>query len=300
MRRTELSPHRPVAIRTGIARVRRQASKKRCMEKGSFMRVRPKTRTLTRRGGVAVLAAIAALLVGAIPASAAPGDASAYGAKLNLSLLGSQAVSAGSFAEANANGPITNTFTGVDLPTVLKTGVLNASAERDDKTGGVFSRASTADVKLDLLKAVTGGISATLIEAECEATQKGLSGKSKLAGVNLGKLGVVNSDPAPNTKVDVNLVGVDIAEIIFNEQIKNADGGLTVNAVHLKLLGGVLGSIGTGDLVLSSATCGPAGLPIPMASGAGLWIGLGLLAAAALPVAVVAVRRHRALAPVTA
>lgn len=273
------------------------------------MRVRPKTRTLTRRGGVAVLAAIAALLVGAAPASAAPGDASAYGAKLNLSLLGSQAVSAGSFAEANANGPITNTFTGVNLPApggagnqtgVLKTGVLNSSAERNEKTGGVFSRASTADVKLDLLKAVTGGISATLIEAECEATQKGLSGKSKLAGVNLGKLGVVNADPAPNTKIDVNLVGVDIAEIIFNEQIKNADGGLTVNAVHLKLLGGVLGSIGTGDLVLSSATCGPAGLPIPMASGAGLWIGLGLLAAAALPVGVVAIRRHRALAPVTA
>jgi hypothetical protein len=264
------------------------------------MRVRPKTRALTRRGGLAGLVAIAALLVSVTPASAAPGDASAFGAKLNLSLLGSQAVSAGSFAEANANGPITNTFTGVNLPNVLKTGVLNASAERNDKTGGVFSRASTADVKLDLLKVVTGGISATVIEAECEATQKGLSGKSKLVGVNLGKLGVVNSDPAPNTKIDVNLVGVDIAEIIFNEQLKNADGGLTVNAVHVKLLGGVLGSVGTGDLVLSSATCGPAGLPIPMASGAGLWIGLGLLAAAALPVAFVAIRRYRALAPVTA
>jgi hypothetical protein len=249
---------------------------------------------ITRRAGLAGLVAIAALLVGAAPASAAPGDASAYGAKLSLSLLGSKAVSAGPFAAANANGPTTNTFLGVDLPNVLKTGVINASASRDEKTGGVYAKASTADVQLDLLKSVTGGISATLIEAECEATQKGISGKSKLAGIDLGKLGVVDADPAVNTKIDVDLLGVDIAEIILNEQVRNADGSLTVNAVHLKLIGGALGSIGSGDLVLSSATCGPAGLPIPMASGAGLWIGLGLLALAGVPVAAVAIRRHRA------
>ncbi|TWP52632.1 hypothetical protein FKR81_10020 [Lentzea tibetensis] len=254
------------------------------------MRVR-----MTRRGGLAGVVAIAALLVGAAPASAAPGDASAYGAKLNLTLLNSPAVSAGPFAAADANGPTKNTFVGVDLTGVLKTGVINTSASRDEKTGGVYSRASTADVRLDLLSKVTGKITAELVEAECEATQKGVTGKSKLAGVNLGKLGQVNADPAPNTKLDVQLLDIAIAEVIFNEQIKNKDGSLTVNAIHVKLLQGKLGSIGTGDLILSSATCGPAGLPIPMASGAGLWIGLGLLGLVAVPVGFTAIRRRNAL-----
>jgi hypothetical protein len=245
--------------------------------------------------GLAGVIAIAALLVGAAPASAAPGDASAYGARLNVTLLGNPAVNAEPFAAANANGPTQNTFAGVDLTGILKTGVINASASRDEKSGGVYSRASTADVRVDLLSKVTGKISAELVEAECAATQKGLVGKSKLAGVNLGKLGQVNADPAPNTVLDVQLAGIKIAEVIFNEQYKNDDGSLTVNAIHIKLLQGKLGSIGTGDVIISSATCGPAGLPIPMASGAGLWIGLGLLGVVAAPVAFVALRRRASL-----
>lgn len=248
-----------------------------------------------RMTGLAGVIAIAALLVGAAPASAAPGDASAYGARLNVTLLGNPAVNAEPFAAANANGPTQNTFAGVDLTGILKTGVMNASASRDEKSGGVYSRASTADVRVDLLAKVTGKISAELVEAECTATQKGLAGKSKLAGVNLGKLGQVNADPAANTVLDVQLAGIKIAEVIFNEQLKNDDGSLTVNAIHIKLLQGKLGSIGTGDVIISSATCGPAGLPIPMASGAGLWIGLGLLGVVAAPVAFVALRRRASL-----
>ena len=55
-----------------------------------------------------------------------------------------------------------------------------------------------------------------------------------------------------------------------------------------------VGALGSGDVIISSATCGPAGLPIPMASGAGLWIGLGLLGAIAVPVGAIAIRRRRA------
>ncbi|MCE6993384.1 choice-of-anchor P family protein [Saccharothrix sp. S26] len=254
------------------------------------MRVR-----MTRRAAVAGLVAVAALVVSAAPASAAPGDASAHGAKLALSLLGRDAVSAGPFAAAAADGPTTSTFASVDRPGVLRTGVLDASASRDDKTGGVSSWASTADVRLDLLATVTGGLSAQLAEAECAATQKGVMGKAKLAGLDLGRLGDVDAEPAPNTAIDVDLLGVDIARVVFNEQVRNADGSLTVNAVHVTLIGGVLGSLGSGDLVISSATCGPAGLPIPMASGAGLWIGLGLLALFGVPVGAAALRRRHDL-----
>jgi hypothetical protein len=251
---------------------------------------------MTRRAAVAGLVAVAAIVAGAAPASAAPGDASAYGARPDLSPPGGNAVSAGTFAAADANGPTSATFAGVALPHALQTGVITASASRDDKTGGVHSRASAADVRLDLLATVTGGVSADLVEARCAATQKGVTGTSKLAGLKLGRLGAVDPDPAPNTAVDVDLLGVDIAKLVLNEQIRNADGSLTVNALRLTLLGGALGS--SGDLVLSSATCGPAGLPIAMASGEGLWIGLGLLALFGAPVVATAIRRRHELAAV--
>ncbi|MER5263554.1 choice-of-anchor P family protein [Actinosynnema sp. NPDC002837] len=237
---------------------------------------------MTCRASTAGLVAVAALVVGAAPASAAPGDASARGARLDLSLTGRDAVSAGPFAAADADGPTTATFAGVDLPDALKTGVINASASRDDKTGGVGSRASAADVRLDLLSTAT--VSAELVEAECAATQKGLTGQTQFVGLDLGRLDWVGARPAPNTTVDV-----DLAEVVLNEQVRNADGSLTVNAVHVTLSGA---SGPVGDLVLSSATCGPAGLPIPAASGAGLWIGLGLLALSGVPLGVVALRRR--------
>ncbi|WP_306463201.1 choice-of-anchor P family protein [Solihabitans fulvus] len=260
---------------------------------------------ITRRGGLVGLAAVAALLVGASPASAAPGDASAYAAKIQVTLLGQPAVTAGPFAEAKADGPTANSLATVHLPGILDTGVLNASASRDDQTGAVQSKASTADVRLTVLGALgaegagtrqgvgNNTVGAQLIEAECHATQQGVAGSTKLVGVDLGSLGSVDATPAANTTIQVSALGVDVARIVFNEQIHNADGSLTVNAVHVTLLGGVLGSIGSGDVILSSATCGPAGLPIPMASGAGLWLGLGLLGIAAAPAAVVINRRRR-------
>lgn len=250
---------------------------------------------MTRRAAVVGLVAVASLVVGAAPASAAPGDAAADGVRLDLSLPAGDAVSAGPFAAADADGPASDTFEGVDVPAVLKTGVLDTSASMDHKTGGVHSRASAADVRLDLLESATGGVSADLVEAGCAATQKGLTGTSKLVGLDLGRLGTVDADPAPDSTLDVDLLGVDIAKLVLNEQIRDDDGGLTVNALHLTLLGG---SLGTGDLVLSSATCGPAGLPVPPASGAGLWIALGLLAVFGTPVAVAAIRRRRELTAV--
>ncbi|MEU4766890.1 choice-of-anchor P family protein [Actinosynnema sp. NPDC023794] len=256
---------------------------------------------MTRHAAVAGLVAVAALVVGAGPASAAPGDASAGGARVDLSLPGRAAVSAGPFAAVDANGPTAATFAGVDLPNALSTGVINASASRDDKTGGVGARASTADVRLDLLSTTTGGVSAELVEAECAATQRGLVGTAELVGLDLGglgglgeigEIGEIGARPAPDTTIDVGLPGVGTAEVVFNEQVRNADGSLTVNGVHVTLVGGTPGPVGVGDLVLSTVTCGPAGLPIPMASGAGLCVGLGLLALFGVPVGAAALRRR--------
>ncbi|MFI5606070.1 choice-of-anchor P family protein [Amycolatopsis sp. NPDC051903] len=95
----------------------------------------------------------------------------------------------------------------------------------------------------------------------------------------------------------VALGPVNVATLILNEQIHNPDGSLTVNAPHLKLLGGVVGALGSGDVILSSATCGPAAPPMPLASGTGLWVGLGVLAAVAVPVGLRFTRRRSVARP---
>lgn len=247
---------------------------------------------LLRRGGMlaAVVASIA--LAGAVPASAAPGDGSAYGVNIDVKLLGASAVKLGPLAAANTNGPTSNSTVSADAKGILTAGVINTSAVRDENSGAVTAKASTADVGLPLLKAALGNVGIKAVEAVCTATQEGVKGSSTLVGADLGSVGDVDSTPAPNTQIKVGLGPVNVATLILNEQIKNKDGSLTVNALHLKLLGGVVGALGSGDVIVSSATCGPAAPPMPLASGAGLWVGLGVLAAVAVPVGLRFTRRR--------
>ncbi|WIX79944.1 choice-of-anchor P family protein [Amycolatopsis carbonis] len=247
---------------------------------------------LLRRGGMlaAVVASIA--LAGAVPASAAPGDGSAYGVNVDVKLLGADAVKLGPLAAANTDGPTSNSTVSANAAGILTAGVINTSAVRDDNSGAVTAKASTADVGLPLLKAALGNVGIKAVEAVCTATQEGVKGSSTLVGADLGSVGDVDSNPAPNTQIKVGLGPVNVATLILNEQIKNKDGSLTVNALHLKLLGGVVGALGSGDVIVSSATCGPAAPPMPLASGAGLWVGLGVLAAVAVPVGLRFTRRR--------
>lgn len=241
-------------------------------------------------------AVVASLLAGVLPASAAPGDGSARGSNIRVTLLNKPAVVAGPFAAANTlpTGPETNTFVSANVPSVLSTGVIDTSATRDDRTGVVTSTATAAKVRSGIL-GPGNTISADVIAAKCTSTQRGQSGSATLANLDLGGLGKVSATPAPNTTIEVSAPAVDttIARIVFNEQIRSSDGSLTVNALHIKLIEGVLGAVGNGDVVVSKATCAPANPSMPLASGPGLWIGLGLLGLLAIPVATVALRRRR-------
>lgn len=91
-----------------------------------------------------------------------------------------------------------------------------------------------------------------MISSECKSTPDGITASSELAGLDLGKIGKLPVSTKPNQKL-----GVDgVLQVIVNEQIKHSDGSLTVNALHIKLLGGgVTGALGKGDIVLASATC---------------------------------------------
>lgn len=247
---------------------------------------------IARRGGVVALLAIGALLAGVAPAAAAPGDGSAFAVQVSVQLLGGAPITVGPLAASNTAGPPSATVASATVPGVLTTGVLTSSSSLDPNTGAVTSTASTANVGLPLLAAL-GAVSAQAIQATCNATQQGETGSVTLTNATLGSLGALAANPAKNTVIQINIAGINVATLTLNEQISNADGSLTVNAFHLHLLGGAVGALGTGDVIISSATCGPAALPIPMASGAGLWIGLGLLGVIAVPVGTVTIRRRR-------
>jgi len=249
-----------------------------------------------RRGGQIGVVAAALLVAGALPASAAPGDGSAYGASVAITLLGVGPITTGPLVPASTAGPTDNSLASANVPTVASVGLIHTSATLNESTGQVDARASTADVVIGLL-GQQNTITANAVVATCTATEGGNSGTSTLTGVNLGSLGTVDANPAPNTTIVLS----NVASITFNEQIGNGDGSLTVNAIHLRLLSGSLSSIGSGDVIVSSATCGPAALPTPMASGAGLWISLGLIGTAVVAAAVtVSRRRSRAAIAVAA
>ena len=246
-----------------------------------------------RRGALTGAVTAAFLVVAALPAAAAPGDGSAYGASANLNLLGVGAVTVAPVAPANTAGPTDNSVATVNMPGVVSTGVVTTSAHLDPVTGVVAAKATVGNVAIGLFGPLNP-ITATAVEATCTATQSGNVGATTLTNINLGSIGTVAATPAAATP----LVLDGVASITFNEQIVNADGSLTVNAIHIRLLGGTLASIGTGDIIIASATCGPAALPTPMPSGAGLWISLGLLGAAVAGTAIaVGRRRARTAAP---
>lgn len=235
-----------------------------------------------RRGGAIGVAVVASLVLGAMPASAAPGDGSAYGVKVSVTLLGAAAVNVGPLAASNTGGPTSASVASVNAAGLVTTGLVTSEAVLNEETGEVHAQADIANVGINL-GALDGTIGA--VNATCDATQAGTTGSSTLANVNIPGV-TVTANPAPNTKI--SLLG--LATITFNEQIQNADGSLTVNAVHITLNA----LVGQGDVVLASATCGPAAPPVPLASGAGLWLGLGLLGLAAIPVGGMVLRKRRA------
>nr|MBA3268819.1 cadherin-like domain-containing protein [Acidimicrobiia bacterium] len=62
-----------------------------------------------------------------------------------------------------------------------------------------------------------------------------------------------NPEPGYTREGTLDHVGGDRWVAVFNEQIINPDGSITVNAVHMYLLG----PIATGEMVIGSSTCGP-------------------------------------------
>nr|MDQ3578272.1 choice-of-anchor P family protein [Actinomycetota bacterium] len=94
------------------------------------------------------------------------------------------------------------------------------------------------------------------IEADCESTTDENNGWTTLGDVALADTAVA-SNPAPNTtmRIPSGPVPSPLVTVVFNEQIRNDDGSLTVNAAHEYFLG----NIARGDLIIGQSVCGLTG-----------------------------------------
>jgi hypothetical protein len=198
----------------------------------------------------------------AIPADAAtpqPGTGSAYAADAHVSLLpgvlgaNALAVQTGPLAPSNTQGPTSASTVDATLKGLVSAKVLTSSAQHNGD-GTVVSKSAATQVALPLLRGVAGATpTASVITAQCKSTASGITGSSDLADLNLGKIGHITA-ATPNLKLGIP----GVLQVVANEQIHNADGSLTVNALDIKLLGGTLKAVGTGRIVIASATCAAA------------------------------------------
>ncbi len=158
--------------------------------------------------------------------------------------------------------------------------------EQNTTVGTESARASVDGLSATLLGI---GVSAGAVQSECDAVT-GLPTTGSTALANAQVLGTsLASNPAPNTSIRFP-ARLPLIEVRLNEQIDHPNGSLTVHGMRVLALSGV------GDIILSSSTCGPATLDspnqVPLASGAGLYLALGLAAAGG---GTVLMRRRRRL-----
>lgn len=194
--------------------------------------------------------------IGSTLASASEPSASAFGVQVAMTLVGQPTSNVGPLAASNSAGLTSAT---VSSATAVQ-GILTASTLitlADLNAGSDTASASSTNVTLPVLS-MLGPVTALNIEASCNATLGTITGSATFTNANFGSLGAIAAHPAINTSVPISTpADGQIGLLTLNEQISNADGSLTVNALHLHLPGP---STGEGDVVVSSITCGGAAI----------------------------------------
>jgi hypothetical protein len=217
---------------------------------------------------IASLAAIASM---AVFSSSAMADVdkvtgSAFGVDVDVTLVGGINVNVGPTPTVTMTsppgglGPFTQSLASVNASPVLTAGLLQVRTEGGNlgsHSGFAQSSASVANVNVG-----AGALTASLISSQCKSNGDGSTGSSSLANVNTGPaLGNISIpvNAAPNTVINVPGVG----SITVNEQIRPTNGpgdtSIIVRAIHIRLLGGPLQTIGTGDIIISESRCGAKG-----------------------------------------
>lgn len=245
----------------------------------------------------------AALLAGLLsmgvvfPATAETADAEGYAASVDLDLdvigLGTDAevvaptpVSSGSGSDSF--GPINNSVAGLSVDLLagtagVSTGLLSSSAQYSNAsqalaTGGVDS----TNIDLDVLGLI--GLSLTAdaigstsqIDGSCGALTP--SAASTLANAQLTVLGTpvaLAANPAPNTGIDINALGLAGVTLVLNEQVVGGDGitssSIVTNALRLTLNINIIGVVSlSGEIILghseAAVSCNSGDLSVSVTS----------------------------------
>ena len=139
-------------------------------------------------------------------------------------------------------------------PAVITTGPITVSTQ--GTTGPTGSVTSTADIA-DVNRSGSEALDATGISSTCTADEAGTTGSTTVTGGTL----LVDPDATEGVAIPVNPepghtvfsdLGVATSNYIFNEQIMNADGSITVNAVRIEPLTGPV----QGTVIIGQVVCG--------------------------------------------
>ena len=193
---------------------------------------------------------------------------SAYGFSSSVSLFGGPAEPRGpspsvTLPETGSVAPITATAPQGDAvygpAKIFTSGQLDVSTQ--GTTASVTSSATVANVNRSLDEKFT----AANVTSTCTATASGVSGSATITSgvleVSEGDPNVdgdetyvtIPSDPLPNTAYEGQLESVgDHFRYVFNEQVRNPDGSITIYAAHQYLLG----PTAIGDLYIGKSECG--------------------------------------------
>ncbi|MCW2598924.1 MAG: hypothetical protein JWM02_753 [Frankiales bacterium] len=165
---------------------------------------------------------------------------SAFGEQIRSLLINSGPLP---YVQRNTEGTSTLTALGINVPSVLSTGVLSATTTIGP-TVVVKSSADVADVN-----ALVGVVVAQAVHSECTGSSlTSLSGLTTFAKLDLAGQHLLNYQPAPNMTIAIP----GVATVILNEQVLTTPAPntkkLVVNALHIKTLLGI-------DIVISQSSC---------------------------------------------
>ncbi|HEV3169251.1 MAG TPA: choice-of-anchor P family protein [Actinocrinis sp.] len=240
--------------------------------------------TRSRRWLAAGAAVLGGLLCAATPAQAALTSPQAEAYVVSANAFGSfLAVAPTPFSTYSPGG--TQTLVGLTVGPFATSSTLTSTTAGDPTNGTASASATVEQLGVNLGPALSASL--TGVNATCNATPSGATGNGIITAGSITALGLpalaLTANALPNTVLGIP----GVVTVTLNEQSTDANGVLTVNAVHIKVLSG-----NGADVIVGQAQCGgaPPVQATPMISSA---VGAGAVAMAAVGGVVYLRRRNR-------
>jgi hypothetical protein len=218
---------------------------------------------------IAIVPVASANAAASLSSSNAGVIAQAYGSSVNVASLvtigRTAAAGLSCAADPTKNPSDSNTVATVTLPILGTLGVLNSNVDANQAADGTITSHARANLaNLNLLGGlITGQLLQSDVVAKMDPSGNITFDTSASTLVNLNVAGLLHVDlnAAPNTTVDLNVLGITGHVTLNEQQITSAGRVMTVRAVHVvidqpDLLRGLLGVKPLTDIVIAQARAG--------------------------------------------